>query len=223
MDDLQIRRNILNALYALYKRDPLGAIERNDLARKLNLPSTLLDRNIFYLSDRNFVHSESIDTDEGRIYHFVRIAGPGIDLVEDPNEFNAKFPQAVIYQQIKGDYFEVKMGDNNSQVIVGKNIVSVPFGVNNSLPEACKLFVDSLSKNAELDSKQIQTTVAELEKLQQQLTSEEINLGEIQRIKNYLLKEAGLPAADTAALFSHPAVVEPIERALQSLIGKSAS
>ncbi len=227
MNNIQIRRRILEMLYEVHDRDPEGGIELSELAQCLRLPLDRVRSNLVYLCDPDKklaqLKKTSVETSvgSGRIYHFVRITATGIDLLDDPNEFNSRFPPQVIYQYVAGDNLEVTIGDNASEVTVGKDIVKLQFGASHSLGELCTRFVASLENDShysELDKREI---AAWLERLQALLQSNQVDLGEIQRIKQFLTEREGRPAVVTTALFSHPAIVERVQQAVEQLIGRS--
>lgn len=223
LNNIQIRRRILQLLYEAHDCDPHGAVEQDELARKLNFPPNRVQSNLAYLSgpDKKLVQLRRTSAGGSRIYYFVQITSAGIDLLDDPNEFNTRFPPQVVYQYVAGDNLEVTIGDNASDVMVGKDIIKLQFGASHSLEEVCTRFVTSLESHSDLstvDRKEIST---QLEKLWALLQSEELDLGEVQRIKRFLTEREGKPAVRTTALFSQPSVVEPIQRAVERLIGRS--
>jgi len=223
LNNIEIRRRILKLLYEIHDRDPHGAIDLDELAQKLNLPPNRVRSNLMYLCDpdKKLLQLKRTSAGDGRIYHFAQITAAGIDLLDEPSEFNARFPPQVIYQYVAGDNFEVTIGDNASEVTVGKDIIKLQFGKNHSLEETCTRFVKSLEKRSNVSAMDREAITAQLQKLQALLQSEELDLGEAQHIKRSLVEREGWPAAGTMALFSHPAVVEPIQRAVERLIGRS--
>lgn len=223
LNNIQIRRKILELLNETYNRDPHGAIEVDELAEKLNLPYNRVQSNLAYLCDpdKKLARLRRTSTGGSRIYHFAQITAAGVDLIDDPNEFNARFPPQVIYQYVAGDNLEVTIGDNASEVTVGKDIVKLQFGTSHGLEEVCARFATSLESRSNLSIADKGKITAQLEKLRVLLQSEELDLGEAQRIKQFLIEREGWPPARTMALFSHPAVVEPIQKAVERLIGCS--
>jgi hypothetical protein len=223
MNNIQIRRRILQLLYKIHDRDAHGAIEQDELAQKLDLPLHRVQSNLAYLSHpgKKLVELRRTSAGGSRIYHFAQITAAGIDLLDDPNEFNARFPPQVIYQYVGRDNLQVTIGDNVSEVTVGKDIFKLQFGASHSLKEACTGFVTSLESHSSLSTVDIEEIIARIEKLQTLLQSEELDLGEVQRIKHFLAGREGKPVVRTTALFSQPSVVEPIQRAVERLIGRS--
>jgi hypothetical protein len=222
LDNVQVRRRVLTLLYARHNADPHSAIEIDDLARQLNLPLNLVHGNVVYLSDPNKSLIQITRTDMGgRIYRFARITAAGIDLLDDPNEFNAKFPTQVTYQYVAGDNLEVTIGDNASEVVVGKDIVKLQFGAGHTLEELTTRFTETIKSRLGTHALQVDAVLAEMTRLITIVKSDSIDLGEVQRIKALLVQYEGSPAVATIALFSHPAIVEPIQRAVEQLIGHS--
>jgi hypothetical protein len=226
MNNVQVRREILTLLYDLHNRDPHGAIELDELARQLDLSPNKVSSNVKYLCDPEKELAKLKKTTAGsqRVYTFVRITAAGIDLVDAPNEFNARFPPQVTYQYqyVAGDNLEVTIGDNASEVTVGKDIVKLQFGADHTLEDVFAKFVDSVierSNASQTDEEGITTQLKRLRYLLQQ--GEGMDLGEAQRIKESLVEQEGSPPAGTIALFSHPAVVGPIQKAVERLIGHS--
>ena len=99
-----------------------------------------------YLSQKGLVDLKRTFTGGNRVYSFVQITAASIDLLNDPNEFNAKFPSQVVYQHIAGDSLEVTIGDNASEVIVGKDITKLQFGADHSLEETSVQVVGTASE-----------------------------------------------------------------------------
>ena len=223
LSNRQIRRNILRLLYATHNHDPHGVIELDELVQQLDLPSSRVRSNLRYLCDpkKELVEMRETSTAGGRIYHFVRITAAGIDLLDDPSEFNARFPSQVIYQYVAGDNLAVTIGDNNSEVTVGKDIVRLQFGTSHGLEDVCSRFIASLESRPDLNATEREEITVQLGKLQSLLRSPRVDLGEAQRIRQFLVDHERGPAARTAALFSHPAVVKPIQQTVERLIGRS--
>jgi hypothetical protein len=212
VNNIQIRRRILQLLYEVHNRDPHGAIEQDKLPQQLNLPTNRVQPNLAYLCEKKLVQLRRTTAGGCRVYHFAKITASGIDLLDDPSEFNARFPPQVIYQYVAGDSLQVTIGDNASEVTVGKDIIKLQFGADHSFEEVSTRFIASFESRSGL---------SKVDRLQALLQSEELDLGKIQRIKRSLIEQEGRPAAMTTALFSHPAVIRPIREAVERLIGRS--
>jgi len=221
LNNIQIRRRILQLLYEVHDRDPHGAIEQDELAQRLGLLPNRVQSNLAYLYDKKLVQLRRTSAGGRRVYYFAQITASGIDLLDDPSEFNERFPPQVIYQYVAGDNLQVTIGDNASEVIVGKDIIKLQFGADHSLEEVSTRFVASFESRSDLSEVDREEITVQLERLQALLQSEELDLGEVQRIKRSLIEREGRPAAMTTALFSHPAVVKPIQQAVERLIGRS--
>lgn len=224
MDNTQIRRRILKLLYDLHNRDPHGTIELDELAQRLELSTSLVRSNIKYLCDpsKKLARLRKMKIGSGRVYSFVQITAAGIDLVDDPSEFNAKFPPQVTYQYVAGDNLEVTIGDNASEVTVGKDIVKLQFGTSHTLEDVFAKFTNSITSLSSFNGVDKKGITAQLDSLHSLLRQgEEMDLGEVQRIKQSLIEQEGSPPARTTALFSHPAVIGPIQKAVERLIGHS--
>lgn len=220
MDEVRVRRLILQALYKERKREPQGAIERSELVRRLALTPQDVQFNVGYLAEKGLVRI-SKPTVGRRIFVFVHITADGIDLAEDPNEFNNRFPPQVIVQNVLGDKLDIVIGDHASNVSVGKGIVHVvQFGASTrTLTDVCWKFIQDIHTSATLNPEQIARITDQVHSLAEILAQEDPNLGEIQRIKRFLLEQEGRPAVRMSVLFSHDAVAQPIRRAVKRLIG----
>lgn len=83
MDNQKIRRKILEFLYDSAKNSS-NKVPKGILKQELGIEYGELDFNIDYLKDEGY-----IDVEEGmRGYYAVVIKSKGINLVENPNEFN---------------------------------------------------------------------------------------------------------------------------------------
>ena len=97
MDHNEIRRKILGALYDKFKKEPRKPyLSKVDIALEKGLSVEDINWNIQYLCDKGYVGQpiihmpmRSIESGAYKITH------DGIDLIEDPSEFNQMFPSAV--------------------------------------------------------------------------------------------------------------------------------
>lgn len=218
MDNNSVRRKILRMLSQKLSSGPSKAVALEELARDLDIDLETVEKNVSYLSDpsKRFIQLEKVSMGR-RTYTLAHITAAGIDLLEDPSEFNNRYPPQIIYQYIGGDNLAVSIGPYASEVTVGKDIVKLQFGGNHKLEEACELYIDSLESRSKPDVKaEVCQLIRELKTL---LKDENVNLGDVQRIKQILLEKERWPAASTATLFSHPAIAEPIMKAVRNLIG----
>jgi DNA-binding MarR family transcriptional regulator len=220
MDEVRARRLILQALYKERKREPQGAIERSQLAQRLALTPQDAQFNVGYLAEKGLVRISKPTVDR-RKFFFVHITAEGIDLIEDPNEFNNRFPPQVIVQNVLGDKLDIVIGDHASNVSVGKGILHVvQLGASTrTLTDICSKFIQEFDTALTLNPEQIALIADQVYSLADILAQEDPDLGEIQRIKRFLAKQEGRPAVRTSVLFSHDVVAQPIRRAVKRLIG----
>ncbi|MBI5093245.1 MAG: hypothetical protein HZB26_12500 [Candidatus Hydrogenedentes bacterium] len=87
-----VRRRLLTILYEHYNRDPLEMLTPEDLLEDGSVQRGDLLCNAFYLHDRGLV--ELMIGYNPPMFAAARITYKGIDLVENPFEFNLQFPPA---------------------------------------------------------------------------------------------------------------------------------
>jgi hypothetical protein len=210
-----IRRNILTFLYdnSLQKT----SIEASELTKALDLPLDGLIGHLDYLAQKELLRVHETSLPNGATYRFINITAAGTDLVDDPNEFNQRFPSQVIHQHIAGDLIDVEIGDNASQVVVGKDIINIDRASSFNLTQVATEYLNSFG---ETDPNFVCLT-DELVRLQQAIGKRIIDLGEIQKIKNRLIELEGSPPVRTETLFSHPHIVQPVLKTVEELIGSS--
>ena len=85
-----VRRIILTVLYEHYSRDPLQMLTPADILEDGTVSRADLPANIFYLYDRGLI--ELMIGYSPPMFDAARIAPSGIDIVEDPVEFDRQFP-----------------------------------------------------------------------------------------------------------------------------------
>lgn len=218
----QQRRRILKIVYDARRRGQPGAVERREFVSALGISPTDVQFHLDYLINKNLIQAlpQSSNRQE---YTFYVITVQGIDLVEDPSEFNNKFPSQVIVQNVLGDKLDITIGDNSTNVSVGKNITQIlDIGSNTkTLDDVCALFIQDLTNTLAKDPERMASIIDLIHSLQGKLTETEIDLGEIQRIKRLMAEKEGRPATWTALIFSHKAVTNPIQEAVKRLIGYS--
>lgn len=216
----QERRRILKMLYDTRRRSQPGAVERREFVSSLDISARDVQFHIDYLVDKGLVQAMSPSGGK-RIYTFYTITVKGIDLVEDPSEFNDKFPPQVVVQNVLGDKLNITIGDHNSNVSVGKNIKhTLEIGSSTkTLSDVCALFIQDLGNALAMEPDRMVYIVELVHRLERNLTEPEIDIGEVQRIKRFMAEQEGRPAAWTALLFSHEAVTHPIREAVKHLIG----
>lgn len=104
-----------------YNEDPEDMIENQRLAKRLQLSDTQITSNLEYLSGKGYVELTYVPRGK-RVFRFVQITVDGIDLVEHPEKFEATFPKQEVHHHYHGDYYNVKVGDNNTNVVIGKGV-----------------------------------------------------------------------------------------------------
>lgn len=88
----RLRRCILQTLYALFKKHPYAQVELAQLLEDCQIDTETLNWNMVYLEKSGFVElSKSIDTPP-YIACSASITAAGIDLIEDEDEFDNRFP-----------------------------------------------------------------------------------------------------------------------------------
>jgi hypothetical protein len=111
-----IRREILKVCYSEWQNNPHGYVNRNELLKFIPVSEVELERNLDYLTKTGFIDG-SLTTGG---YLSVRISPQGIDVFEDPTEFEKRFALRVEQQtyNIGGDMIVTQLtGDNNQNVI----------------------------------------------------------------------------------------------------------
>ena len=109
MNNNQIRRKIIEELYKSNEKKPGLTTPHGRLRNEIGIEDNELDRNINYLKDKGYIHlTTAMD------YYAAKITDKGIDLIEDNNEFNTKFPLLSINQNIVQNSTNVNIGSNNS-------------------------------------------------------------------------------------------------------------
>jgi DNA-binding MarR family transcriptional regulator len=220
MDEVRIRRQILQTLYDKRRREPPGALEYSELARHLALTPQDVQFNVSYLAEKGLVEI-SKPTIGRRTFVFVQITASGMDIKEDANEFNRRFPPQVVVQNVLGDKLDIVIGDHASNVSVGKGIVPVvQLGASTRpLADVCSKFLEDIRTGLAFTPEQITRITDQVYNLANILAEEDPDLGKVQRIKRFLAEQEGRPAARTSVLFSHEAVARPIRQAVARLIG----
>jgi len=111
MDNKEIRRNILEYLYQMDEENPQNLISKEEIISFLGVEGKKIDSNIIYLEEKGYVKLEKYI---GALFGHARITSYGKDLVENPEEFNSKFPIHVT-QNIVTNSTGTIIGDNNTQ------------------------------------------------------------------------------------------------------------
>lgn len=111
-----IRREVLKVCYNEWQTNPHGFVNRVELLKFIPVSEVELERNLDYLKKTYFIDGGL--TSVG--YLNVRITPSGIDVFEDPTEFERRFSLRVEQQtyNIGGDMIVTRLaGDNNQNIV----------------------------------------------------------------------------------------------------------
>lgn len=116
-----IRREILNVLFQLHQFEPYKTLDLSDLYSMIPIHEHEMIRNLKYLHDGEYIKLESsLITD---LVHFsnIQITNKGLDIVEDPDEFNKKFASYQTQISVVRDFVLTKVeGDGNNTNVNSK-------------------------------------------------------------------------------------------------------
>ncbi len=121
MENKEIRKRILEILYAEDEERPASFINRDFLKEKIGIPDNKLDSNVLYLEEKGYIELLKV---MGSIFLSAKITSYGKDLVENKEEFNSMFSvtikQQIIDKSPGGLIIEKsKTGDIHSHTING--------------------------------------------------------------------------------------------------------
>ncbi|MEM3874169.1 MAG: hypothetical protein QXU45_03455 [Candidatus Bathyarchaeia archaeon] len=174
----QIRRIILETLYndALENPTSLG-VNRDTMKKILQVDESIIDFNIRYLKEKGLI---DFITHLGVPWSFARITAFGIDVVENKERYREQFPfiQAII-QEIRGNVYGQVVQAVNSEVIFSQQ-------VNDAFYQAYQI----LQNKTDIQPKLREEIKNKLQVLEEELKTEEPNLGKIQEIWKWLKKNA---------------------------------
>ena len=91
-DHIRLRRCIMKRLYALFQDYPYAAIELSQIAEECCTNTRELNWNMVYLEKCGYVELGKSVECPPYIASSAAITADGIDLVEDENGFNRRFP-----------------------------------------------------------------------------------------------------------------------------------
>jgi DNA-binding MarR family transcriptional regulator len=214
------RRLILKLLYDKKRSSIQGKILASDLAKQLDLKPIEVKFHVDYLQGKRFLDRQEQNIGGQRV-DFLEITPAGYEIVEDPNEFNQRFPPQVIVQNILGDKMDITIGDNATNVSVGKDIVQTVqiSSKDNNENGFFSKFTQELKRSPKLDDAQKENLQKLADQLLEELTQEDLDLGKVQLIKKFMQEVEGKPAVWTAIIFSHSIVTSRVHDALEDLIG----
>jgi len=97
IDHNQIRRKILSTLYEKFRQEPKTPwLSKIDIGVDHEIPTADINWNIQYLCDKGFVEQSIVNLRMGSVVSDkYKITSYGIDIIEDPSEFNQAFPTSV--------------------------------------------------------------------------------------------------------------------------------
>ncbi len=115
-----IRREILKVCYDEWQNNPHGYVSKEQLLKFIPVSEVELERNLDYLQKTYFIDS-SLTTGG---YLDARITPQGIDVFEDPIEFDKRFALRVEQQtvNIDGDLILTSLTGNNNQTNVKSKV-----------------------------------------------------------------------------------------------------
>lgn len=142
----------------------------------------------------------------GRPFSYLEITGKGLEFLEG----GLQLQQIIVY----GDHYTVSMGDNNSNVVIGRDNtqIDVQFGLNTNLEDAVasvkRLAQSKLSSEPELDE-----VLHLLDNLQYELSREAVDSEAVEDIRQKLFQQGGEIGATISVLFNTPIVKQAIGEA----------
>jgi hypothetical protein len=89
----RIRRCILTTLYRYFKEVPYAAIELSQIAEDCHVIPAELNWNIVYLEKSGFVELAKSHAEPPFVSPSAAITAEGINLVEEDNQLDKRFPQ----------------------------------------------------------------------------------------------------------------------------------
>ena len=116
MNENQIRREILKILYDDERKSSVSFLDSKTLERNLNIDENDLRFNVNYLENKGYLKKEGFLGGD----FIANISHKGIDLIENNEEFNTKFPLVNItnVNNSRG----VSVNSNNVQIDVNDSI-----------------------------------------------------------------------------------------------------
>lgn len=119
----QIRREILRVCYTKWLIQPHMFTLKNELTVMIPSTGTEIERNLQYLVEKGYLKGTL--TMAG--YAHVTITDRGIDICEDPEEFNRLFSlkveQTVNTVNVSGDYVSQSIKGNNNNALINSSVI----------------------------------------------------------------------------------------------------
>ncbi len=220
-DRQQVRREILQRLYQAHESDS-PMVELEHLARELQVSFVLLRPGLDFLERRGYIELSKVRFGT-REFPCACITDKGVDFLEPDSEFAPKTQTSIHHYSyyVSGDNYQVTLGDNNTNVVIGKGInqrvFEVGVGANVSFQELFDRVASQVSDFSKVSVRQ--DLQSYLDRLQATLAQDELDLGELQGIKRALVNFGGQAAAIALAVYANPIIAERIREATERLIG----
>ena|SRR4030042_4303615 len=114
---IEIRRNVIKFLYEFFKEKPFNYMKIGELCSKLGVEEKDLQWNLEYLAQNGYIVG-SMHKVLGSAHYIekVKISSSGIDLIEDPSEFNRTFPDIQINVMIEKILINLQQEIENSSI-----------------------------------------------------------------------------------------------------------
>ncbi len=169
MDNKEIRRKILEALYKHEEQNPGRFLPSGNLKKLVDIEEKKLESNVYYLKRGRYI--EIREFLQG--YH-AKIANRGIDLVENNEEFNRIFPPV-----------NITTIHNSKGVVVGSNNVEIKIDESINITDSFNEIYDKANdfENAEEIKERIKVIEEELKK-------DNINKSQIKSSMDWLKRNA---------------------------------
>lgn len=196
----EIRRKILEVCYSHWQTDPHGFVMKQELENFVPVSDTELERNLRYLAEGDFIKA-SLSTAG---YDAIRITKYGIDVFEDPNEFNRLFSIKLEQQAINIG------GDVISNIIVGDNNTA---NIKSQIADAFKVVQAEINKVGLENKEELEELVIEFQK---ELESERAKAS---KIKSILASIAKISSVIHNKILSNPIIAPIIAKILLDLGG----
>jgi hypothetical protein len=145
LDNKEIRRKILEFIYQKNEEKPGYRVKREELQQYLDIPDNKLINNILYLEEKCYL---KLQKSIGSQFVDAQINSYGIDLVENPDEFNNKFPINITQNVIQ----------NSKNIIIGnKNVQTI------SISDSFNSIYNDIEKKDPENKDQILNKIKEIE------------------------------------------------------------
>ncbi|MHA1215685.1 MAG: hypothetical protein ACTSPG_10325 [Candidatus Hodarchaeales archaeon] len=182
MDNKEIRASILKRLYDFHQKEPYNILELQDF--QLKVPENLLLGNLRYLNEKSLIEFK---LDMGGHSGYARITAFGIDVVENPEQFEGQFSINFNLIQVGGDV--------NAPIVQGHQIDIV-----SSFNKLTKI----VEERRDIGEEEKGEILEKLGELREVLSSEQLNKSQLEKLEKFLSKYGWL----------FPMVLKAIRKAL---------